>query len=265
MNEDETPALFANNQQSRGRKQFKGVCRICGKYGHKAEDCWHNEKNKDKNPQNNGQQNPNNNGMNNNNYNSNTDRSDANIRCFYCNKMGHRAKDCRKKKRDQERREKENANGMVANHEDKNTEETNPKCEEDFCMMAIAGKTINKNRPEETWFADSGATVHITNNDVGMFNIKKCEFKITVGDGHSIKCEKTGDLKVLVKQNDTSTPLLLRNVRYVPTFSCNLFSLTTALSQPKVIITARGKIWSYKRETYRLNSRRLQETQMVSC
>ena len=50
MNEDETPALFANNQQSRGRKQFKGVCRICDKYGHKAEDCWHNEKNKDKNP-----------------------------------------------------------------------------------------------------------------------------------------------------------------------------------------------------------------------
>ena len=50
MNEDETLALFANNQQSWPKKQFKGVCIICGKYGHKAEDCWHNEKNKDENP-----------------------------------------------------------------------------------------------------------------------------------------------------------------------------------------------------------------------
>ena len=115
-----------------------------------------------------------------------------------------------KRKKDQERREKENANGMIANHKDKKPEETNPKCEEDFCMMAVAGKTNNKNRPEETWFADSGATVHITNNDDGMFNIRKCEFKITVGDGHSIKCEKTGTLKVLIKQNGGSTPLLLK-------------------------------------------------------
>ena len=241
MNEDETPALFANNQQSRGRKQFKGVCRICGKYGHKAEDCWHNEKNKEKNSQKNSQQNPNNNGMNNNNYNSNTDRYEAKIKCFYCNKIGHRAKDCRKKKRDQERKEKENGNGMVANHEDKKDEETDSEWEEDFCMMARAEKINNYNGPEETWFADSGATVHITNNDVGMFNIRKCKFKITVGDGHSIECEKTGDLKVLVKQHDKFTPLLLRNVRYVPTFSCNLFSLTTALAQPKVIITAKEK------------------------
>ena len=44
LNEDEAPALFVNNQPYRGKKQFKGNCRICGKYGHKAEDCWHDEK-----------------------------------------------------------------------------------------------------------------------------------------------------------------------------------------------------------------------------
>ena len=99
----------------------------------------------------------------------------------------------------------------------------------------------DKKLSEENWFADSGATVHITNNDEGMINVKKCEFKITVGDGHSIKCEKMGDLKILIKQNNSSTPLLLKNVRYVPTFSCNLFSLTTALSQPSVTIVAKGK------------------------
>ena len=35
---------------------------------------------------------------------------------------------------------------MIANQEEKKSVDTNPECDEDFCMMAIAGKTINKNR-----------------------------------------------------------------------------------------------------------------------
>ena len=50
LNEDEAPALFVNNQAFRGKKQYKGTCRICGKYGHKAEDCLHNEKIKEIDP-----------------------------------------------------------------------------------------------------------------------------------------------------------------------------------------------------------------------
>ena len=48
------------------------------------------------------------------------------------------------------------------------------------------------NRPEnpqdkEKWIGDSGATVHITNDDTGMFNIKKCDFDITVGNQETYK------------------------------------------------------------------------------
>ena len=138
VNEDETPALFANFQQSHHKKQFKGVCRICGKYGHKADDCWHNEK-KDKNPNNNNNNN-NNNWLNSNNQENNSYRyyenSDSKIRCWYCNKMGHKAKECWKKKKDQERKKNENANGMMANHEETKLVDTNSKCNEDFCLMA---------------------------------------------------------------------------------------------------------------------------------
>jgi hypothetical protein len=42
--------------QGRGKphfkKFFKGDCRICGKNGHKAADCWESDKNKDKRPYN---------------------------------------------------------------------------------------------------------------------------------------------------------------------------------------------------------------------
>ena len=31
-------------------KRFKGDCRLCGKKGHKANDCWDNQKNKGKKP-----------------------------------------------------------------------------------------------------------------------------------------------------------------------------------------------------------------------
>ena len=65
------------------------------------------------------------------------------------------------------------------------------------------------NRPvnlqgKEKWIGDSGATVHITNDDTGMFNIKKCDFDIMVGNQETTKCTKMGDinlrLKILLEQ-----------------------------------------------------------------
>ena len=44
------------------------------------------------------------------------------------------------------------------------------------------------------WIRDSGATVHITNDDTGMFNVKKCNFDITVGNQETTKCAKMGDI-----------------------------------------------------------------------
>ena len=38
--------------QKKFKKPFKKECRICGKKGHKAVDCWESEKNKDKRPPN---------------------------------------------------------------------------------------------------------------------------------------------------------------------------------------------------------------------
>ena len=40
----------AEKKKGKFKKVFKGDCRICGKKGHKGEDCWDNEKNKDKRP-----------------------------------------------------------------------------------------------------------------------------------------------------------------------------------------------------------------------
>ena len=81
------------------------------------------------------------------------------------------------------------------------------------------------------WIGDSGATVHITNDDTGMFNIKKCNFNITVGNQETTKCAKMGDINLKLKNSTgTTVPVTLSNVRYVPTFIGNLFSIPTAMS-----------------------------------
>ena len=42
-------------------------------------------------------------------------------------------------------------------------------------------------------------TVHITNDETGLFNIRPCKFNVTVGDRFSVKCKKIGDLKVFIE------------------------------------------------------------------
>ena len=57
-----------------------------------------------------------------------------------------------------------------------------------------------KPQEKEKWREDSGVTVHITNSDVGMFNVKKCDFDITVGNQESTKCTKMGDIQLKLKK-----------------------------------------------------------------
>ena len=124
--------------------------------------------------------------------------------------------DCKRRIRSEQNKRE---NGMTA-------EENNET--DDFTLMA---NIYHENIPteqvtiesKEQWFGDSGASVHITNSDVGMFNIRPCDSAITIGDGSKLKCEKVGDLKVKVLQRNKNKKLILKNVRFVPEFTCNFF------------------------------------------
>ena len=77
-------------------KQFKGMCRSCGKVGHKAPDCWEKEEYKSKRPNsyNSGNSNGGNSGGNHNsNNNHNVGRFSG--KCLKCGKMGHKSFQCR--------------------------------------------------------------------------------------------------------------------------------------------------------------------------
>ena len=71
------------------KKKFKGMCHLCGKQGHKRDDCWQNEANADKRPKN---WKP--------SSNQPTDQSKKQRysgKCNYCGIRGHKEEECCKK------------------------------------------------------------------------------------------------------------------------------------------------------------------------
>jgi len=68
-----------------GKTRFEGTCNLCGKTGHKKEDCWHNksgEKGKSEKGKGKGKQAHKGKG------------ATSDIECYKCGKKGHYAKDC---------------------------------------------------------------------------------------------------------------------------------------------------------------------------
>ena len=79
------------------------------------------------------------------------------------------------------------------------------------------------------WIGDSGATIHITNDDAGMFNIKRCDYDITVRNQETTTCTKMGDINLKLKNSaGTTITVTLYNVRYVPSFIRNFFQHTNS-------------------------------------
>jgi hypothetical protein len=93
---------------------------------------------------------------------------------------------------------------------------------EDIIMNATS-----KLKSTDIWLGDTGASTHMTNNDDGMFDCKKINSTIRVGDGKSIKATKIGKKRVAVIQKDgTLHPLVLHDCKFVPDLWVNLFSIT---------------------------------------
>ena len=107
-------------------------------------------------------------------------------------------------------------------------------CKQEKNLCLISSSTSNRSfdpRDDKMWIGDSGATVRITNDDAEMFNIKKCDYDITVGNQETTKCTKMGDINLKLKNSaGIAIMVTLSNVRYGPSFIGNLFSIPTAMS-----------------------------------
>jgi hypothetical protein len=100
------------------------------------------------------------------------------------------------------------------------------------------------------WIADTGATVHATQNSSAM--IKKCDRNgndsVTMGNGKSEATEWYGDLHVTLCDMDGNTKgdSKMTHVAYVPTSKFNLFSLTRMMINNWILGGDENSIWLEK-------------------
>ena len=207
---DEDVALFT--------KQFKGSCRVCGKVGHKAVDCFTLPQNKAKKEEfmkrvkdkkkGRGKGNP------------------KGVQCFKCKEYGHIRKDCPKGTNENESANKAN--------EDDSDEEVALIC------RSTTNKALNKTKGS-TWVADTGASGHMCNNIDELTDIKSVNKSIEVGNGSKIACTKMGTWKGIYKTKEgKEVQMKLRNVMYVPGLKSNLLSLTVVMNEGWELKGTRG-------------------------
>ena len=179
--------------QALAAMQFKGKCRACGKYGHKAEKCWSKKKD-------------NNNGGGGKRFNG---------KCFYCKKPGHRIEDCFKRKRE-EGEGTGNGNNDVA----------------EVVLMAKENKDIGVELSDNTWLGDTGASCHMRFNEDGMTEMEQIDEKITIGNGKSMVATKVGKWKgSILQENGELVSVVLNKVKVVPELWTNLLSIGVCMKE----------------------------------
>ena len=223
-------------------KQFKGRCGLCGKIGHKKEQCWELEKNKSKRPKNWKKSD--------NNKDDSDNKLKKNITCYNCNQQGHISRYCPKKNKKE--------NGMTATDEN----EDNKEVEYSFCVTSSTEKEENK---VNYWVGDTGASQHMKYTLDGLTDLTKTETTISVGNGTKLKSTITGTFKGTVVQKDgTEKDITLHNVAYVPSLTYNLLSITKALENG-FHISNEEKIMVLRKENFVIKFDRIKKTNAGYC
>ena len=179
------------------KTKYKKACTVCGIIGHKGSDCFTLEKNKAKKEAYYQWKNENMNKYKNNNY---------------WNKKNHK-----KWRPSEEDEEKTSKNDLAMNGID-----------EEMILLANNTKKFEKN----IWIADSGASMHMSKDLEGMFDLQDVNISIAIGDGKKLTTTKIGKYRGTIMDSEGNPrKITLTNVSYVPELKVNLFSLTTVMEK----------------------------------
>jgi hypothetical protein len=147
------------------------------------------------------------------------------VRCFNCNKVGHKQYDCLNNKT----KERKDGNKTEANKKGDNRRELRKKEDKSSSFKRSKGSSrvtaLSASRNSDAWYIDSGATTHMTNRKVWLDNYSDCGSKeIRIANGDKLHGFGQGNV---VKTSDNSECGVINHVTYVPKLSTNLLSVST--------------------------------------
>ena len=143
--------------------------------------------------------------------------------CTYCNKKGHVAKNCFKRKRD-EAREQRQSNGKPV-----------PPTLPTRALAEVSGVEIDDTEVQvpidrydsSMWVVDSGAGQHMCADRSLFVNFRECQFEVLCADNSPAPVYGVGDVEV----DFFGFRIMLYNVAFVPALAQNLFSVASAVDR----------------------------------
>lgn len=187
--------------------------------------------------------------------------SKAEIECWNCGKKGHFQNECRGKGRKPQRK-----NGKEANVATKKIKSVA------FMADSANSKISQKSKDDYSWYADSGASDHITAHKEWFDTYEELQLKespIRIGDDRILYAAGRGDIEMESVVNGETIHITFKKVLHVPEIRKNLFSTGTAadagvetrLIKDRCIMLVDNEIVMegerQDKRLYRLNVRRL--------
>jgi len=136
--------------------------------------------------------------------------------CFFCSKPGHIKAECRSYKKSQQRKK--------TSTEMKSTAVAKVGVENNQLTFSIREGARAMNA--RTWYVDSGATSHMTNDQTFFTELNDTDITIFLADGSAVKAKGIGEGHLMCKVTDNRTQTInLKKVLYIPQLDGGLLSV----------------------------------------
>lgn len=144
-------------------------------------------------------------------YTKDTKAKSLKVKCFRCKGIGHYATKCKTKLDEQ------------ASSSNQGAKKTTPNEKKAYWAFLTKGTEETSNKD---WYVDSCASQHMTMNNEGMQNQRKCTAeRITVANSQGMSARSIGDIDLRVQTHEGAQAITVRDALHVPETSVNLLSV----------------------------------------